>query len=256
MTRRITRNLSVTKKLLLAGAAVAVFAILFFIGYIQGRGPSQPDPTPPATPSSPPQAQSQASAQAPDTAKSAQSDMTQHDEGTGQILGGSLSSPIRLELFSDFQCPACRALYLGTIRQVIQDYCSTDRVCVIYHEFPLAAHRFSREAARYSEAVSRLGSQKLLPVYDSIFSDQAQWSQDGSLGVTVAKALSVEDYQKLQSIMRDSSINAAIFNEVQLGMQRGVKSTPTLFIYYAGKQQKIEGVITYAVLKQFLDSIG
>ncbi len=256
MTHRIARNLSITKKLLLAGAAVAVFAILFYIGYIHGLGPSQTSPEPSATPNSQPQPQSLVPAQPPNAAQSAQSDITQHDEGAGQILGGSLSSPIRLELFSDFQCPACRVLYLGTIRQVIQEYCSADKVCVIYHEFPLAAHRYSREAARYSEAVSRLSPQKLLPVYDSLFSDQAQWSQDGSLEATVAKALSGEDIQKLKTIMQDSSINAAITNEVQLGMQRGVRSTPTLFIYYAGKQQKIEGVVTYAVLKQFIDSIG
>lgn len=55
--------------------------------------------------------------------------------------------------------------------------------------------------------------------------------------------------------MQDSSINAAIDREVQLGMQREVKSTPTMFIYYIGKQQKVVGVVTYLVLKQFIDSI-
>jgi len=177
------------------------------------------------------------------------------DQAAGQILGGSLSSPIRLEVFSDFQCPACRDLYLGTIRQVLQDYASKDKVCVIYHEYPLSIHQYAREAARYSEAASRLGQQKLLPVYDSLFTDQAQWSQDGSLEATVSKALSLEDFQKLKKIMQDSSINAAIEKEVQLGLQKEVKSTPTLFIYYIGKQQKVEGVVTYLVLKQFIDSI-
>jgi protein-disulfide isomerase len=177
-------------------------------------------------------------------------------QNAGQILGGSLNSPIRLEVFSDFQCPACRTLYLETIRQVIQEYASKDKVCVIYHEYPLEAiHHYSREAARYSEAASRLGQQKLLPVFDSLFTDQAQWSQDGSLEATVAKALSRDDFQKLKVIMQDSSINAAIDKEVQLALQKEVKSTPTLFIYYVGKQQKVEGIVTYVVLKQFIDSI-
>ncbi len=177
------------------------------------------------------------------------------NQPAGQILGGSLDSPIRLEVFSDFQCPACRDFYLGTIRQVLQEYSSKDKVCVIYHEFPLAIHQYSREAARYTEAVSRLGVEKLLPVYDSLFTNQAQWAQDGSVEATVSKALPRDDFLKLKKIMQDSSINAEVEKEVQLGMQKEVKSTPTTFIYYPGKQQKVEGVVTYMVMKQFIDSI-
>jgi len=177
------------------------------------------------------------------------------DQPSGQMLGGSLNSPIRLEVFSDFQCPACRELYLNTIRQVLQEYSSKDKVCVIYHEYPLSIHQYAREAARYSEAASRLGQQKLLPVYETLFTDQAQWAQDGSLEATVSKALPKDDFLKLKQIMQDSSINAAIDKEVQLGELKEVKSTPTLFIYYVGKQQKVEGVVTYMVLKQFIDSI-
>jgi protein-disulfide isomerase len=177
------------------------------------------------------------------------------DQPSGQLLGGSLNSPIRLEVFSDFQCPACRDLYLGTIRQVLQEYSSKDKVCVIYHEYPLSTHQYSREAARYSEAASRLGQQKLLPVLETLFTEQAQWSQDGSLEATVSKALPKDDFQKLKQIMQDSSINATIDREVQLGELKEVRSTPTLFIYYVGKQQKVEGVVTYMVLKLFIDSI-
>src|SRR5512135_2584771 len=120
--------------------------------------------------------------------------MRSADEPSGQMLGGSLNSPIRIEVFSDFQCPHCRDLYLGTIKPLLQEYASKDKVCVIYHEFPLAMHQYSREAARYSEAAGRLGQQKLLPVLDSIFTDQAQWAQDGSLEATVSKALPGEDF--------------------------------------------------------------
>jgi protein-disulfide isomerase len=177
------------------------------------------------------------------------------DEDSGLVLGGSLSSPVRIEVFSDFQCPACRDLYLGTLRQVLQDYSSRDKVCVIYYEFPLQMHAYSREAAKYSEAAARLGQQKLLPVFDSLFTDQAQWSQNGSLEPTLAKAMSGEDFQKLKKIMSEPGINQAIEKGIQIGQQRDVKSTPTMFIFYSGKQQKVEGVVGYTVLKQFLDSI-
>jgi len=34
---------------------------------------------------------------------------------------GTLSSPVRLEVFSDFQCPACRTFYLDVVMQVVKN---------------------------------------------------------------------------------------------------------------------------------------
>ncbi len=176
-------------------------------------------------------------------------------ETSGQLLGGSPNSPIRIEVFSDFECTACREFYLRTIRPLLQEYSSRDKVCVIYHEYPLSYHRYARQAALYSEAAARLGRQQLLAVRDSIYTDQAQWSQDGSLEATVAKALSQEDFQKLKDIMRDASLNEAIAKGLELGNKMEIKATPTMFIYYTGKQQRVEGLVTYLVMKQFIDSI-
>src|SRR5262245_5573760 len=68
------------------------------------------------------------------------------------VLGGSLDAPIKLEIFSDFQCPSCRALYMDTIKQVLAEYCTQGKVCVVYRDFPLQMHQYAREAARYAQA--------------------------------------------------------------------------------------------------------
>ncbi len=178
------------------------------------------------------------------------------DVPSGQILGGSANSPIQIEVFSDFQCSACREFYLGTVRQILQEYSSKDKVRIIYHEYPLTLiHKYSRDAARYSEAAARLGVKQLLAVMDSLFMDQAIWSQDGKIEASISKALSREDFQKLKNIMQDSSIDLAIEREIDLGNKSQIKSTPTIFIRYTGKQQKVEGIVTYIVLKQFIDAI-
>lgn len=177
------------------------------------------------------------------------------EESKGQMLGGSVNSPIRIEVFSDFQCPACRDLYLGTIRQILQDYSSKDKVCVIYHEFPLSMHQYSREAARYSEAASHLGHQNLLMVYDSIFADQAQWSKDGNLDAVLARALPRGEYVKLKKIFRDPNVEVAVNKEIRFGETKGITSTPTMFISHAGKEQKVEGAIAYTLVKQYIDNI-
>jgi protein-disulfide isomerase len=174
---------------------------------------------------------------------------------TGQLLGGSLKSPIRIEVFSDFQCPACRALYLETIKPVLQDYSSKDKVCVIYHEFPLQMHAYSREAARYAEAAAHLGQPKLLAVFNALYTDQAQWGEDGKLEVSLLKVLSREELKTVKKTMQDTSIDAVIEKEIQLGNKKEVRSTPTMFISYSGKEQKVTDPLNYLTMKQFFDKI-
>lgn len=177
------------------------------------------------------------------------------DEPSGNLLGGSLNAPVRIEVFSDFQCPHCRDLYLGTIKPVLQEYAGKNKVCVIYHEFPLAMHQYSKEASKYVAAAAQLGQQKLIPVFESIFTDQDQWARDGNLDAAVSKALSREDFLKVKKLMQEPGINSSIEKEIQLGVQKDIKSTPTMLISYIGRQQKVEGLVTYTVLKQFIDSI-
>jgi protein-disulfide isomerase len=175
---------------------------------------------------------------------------------TGHVLGGPPQSPVRIEVYSDFECPHCRDLYLTVIRQILQDY--SNRVCVVYHEFPLFTHRYSQEAARYSEAASRMGQQTLLRVSDALFMDQASWSQTGRIDAVIAKALPREEFQKLKRIMQDPGVTLEVEKEKQKGLQAGINSTPIVFIYYYGRQQKVdtrEGSITYPVMKRFLDSV-
>jgi protein-disulfide isomerase len=176
---------------------------------------------------------------------------------SGQILGGTKEAPVKIEVYSDFQCPSCRELYLGTIRQVIQEYSSKNKVCVIYHEFPLRSHQYSRQAARFTSAAAKLGTKKLLAVMDSLFTDQAYWSQDGNLEKTIAKALLPADLIKVKQIMQDSltSINSEIEEEITAGNLKKVSSTPTMFIYYDGKQKRVEGQVIYLTMKEFLDKI-
>lgn len=176
-------------------------------------------------------------------------------EISGHWLGGPMDAPVRMEVFSDFQCTHCRSFYLGTIRPILRDYASKSKVCVIYHEFPLRSNPYSLKAAQYSEAAYRLGRQKLLQVMDSMYSEQDTWSQDGNLEQIVAEALSSEDMEKLNKILQDPSINQSISEGVELGNQREVRSTPTTFFYYIGKEQKVEGAVTYTILKQFIDQI-
>jgi protein-disulfide isomerase len=179
------------------------------------------------------------------------------DATSGLILGGSLNAPIRIEVFSDFECPGCRSLYRDLMRPVLQDYASKDKVCVIYREFPLDKHRYSWKAARYCEAAFRLGQEQGLRVFDALFAQQAEWAQDGNIEAVIAKAISSRELTKLKTVLRAPGIDQPIDCGVKLGKERGLRGTPTMFVYYLGKSQKVESpqMMSYENLKRFFDQI-
>ena len=172
-----------------------------------------------------------------------------------QSLGGALDAPIRLEVFSDFECPGCREFYMNTIRTVLKEYCSADKVCVVYREFPLQGHKYSRQTAQYSKAAQRLGQKQWLAVLDALYENQQKWYQDGKVDDVVFKALGADDYFRVRKLLLDPTIDSAIQEEISLGEKKAVTSTPTLFVYALGREQKVVGGLPYPVLKGFFDSI-
>ena len=144
---------------------------------------------------------------------------------------------------------------MDTVKQVLKEYCSLDKVCVIYHEFPLAIHPHAREAARYALAARMVGRQQWIAVVDSLYSDQPLWSQNGLVQLSVARALSPLEYQAVQKFMQEPSINATIERDIALGQEKKVLSTPTMFITAHGKEQRVDGGLPYNVLKDFFDKV-
>lgn len=170
-------------------------------------------------------------------------------------VGGQPSSPIKIEVFSDYQCPACRAFYLGTMRQVLSEYGDADKVCVVYHEFPLSIHPYAPEAARYGHAAMQIGIRQWSQVTDALFQAQPQWAASGQLEPVVASALSEEDMNKVRELVADPAINEAIRRDIELGRSREVNSTPTFFITANGNTEKVAQVVQFPILKRYLDHL-
>ena len=169
-------------------------------------------------------------------------------------VGGRPNSPIKIEVFSDYQCPACRQFYLGTMRQVLSEYGDAGKVCVVYHEFPLSMHQYAVPAAQYGHAAMQIGIRQWSQVTDALFQAQPEWAASGQVETVVASALSAEDMAKVRQLVKDPSINAAIQRDIELGQSREVNSTPTFFITAKGKTEKVAGVVQFPILKRYLDA--
>jgi protein-disulfide isomerase len=168
-------------------------------------------------------------------------------------VSGKPTAPIKIEVFSDFQCPGCRDLYLHTMRSVFTDYAEAGKVCVVYHELPLSMHQHAREAARYGHAAQRLGQHEWMQVATALYLAQDQWAKDGKIDNVVAGALSKEEMAKLRKEMAKPSTDAAITSDLNLAKKLVIEQTPTMIVTTQSKTERTAGVVQYPIMRRYLD---
>jgi protein-disulfide isomerase len=166
---------------------------------------------------------------------------------------GPVTAAVRIDLFSDFQCPACKALHEQTIKRLKEAYAKQGKVRLVHHDFPLPQHKFARQAATLAAAADKLG--KFDAVADALFLQQDTWSKTGDIDSVVDSVLAPEERKKLRELAKDPAIAAGIDRDVQLGERSQVSSTPTMIITHNGSPSPIVGVVTYPVVSRYIDSL-
>jgi protein-disulfide isomerase len=166
---------------------------------------------------------------------------------------GSKSAPIVLEVFSDFQCPACKTLFVTTNRQLMDNYVTTGKVYLIHRDFPLPMHAYSRVAARYARAAAEIG--KVEAVEKALFDNQEKWEQTGDVDGTLAAVLSSADMAKVRALVKGGTLEPLIDKDFALGQMYRVSQTPTSVFHSKGQTYPYSGVMPYETLHQFLDQL-
>jgi len=166
---------------------------------------------------------------------------------------GPVTAAVRIDLFSDFQCPACKALHEQTIKRVKEEFAQTGKIRLVHHDFPLPQHKYARQAAMLAAAADRLG--KFDAVADALFHQQESWGQSGNVDAVVDSVLTPEERKKLREIAKDPAILANIERDIQLGERMKVGSTPTMIVTHDGKPNPVVGVVSYPVFSKYLNTI-
>ena len=170
------------------------------------------------------------------------------------VAEGSKNAPIVMEVFSDYQCPACKTLFMTTNRQVLDNYVSTGKVYLIHRDFPLPMHAHSQVAAQYGRAAAQIG--KFDVVEQALFENQEKWEQTGGVDGTVAAVLSSAEMTRVRALVKGGTLNAAIQKDVALGRLYNVNQTPTTVFHAKGQTFPYAGVMSYEILRNFLDQLA
>jgi protein-disulfide isomerase len=167
---------------------------------------------------------------------------------------GNKSAPVVIEVYSDFQCPACKQLFTTTTQRVNDNYVNTGKVYMVHRDYPLPMHAYSRVAASYARAAAHIG--KCEPVEVALFQNQEKWEASGDVKGIVASVLNPADMKKVQSLVDGKTLEPLIERDKQLGMAVPVNQTPTSIIHAKnGQSYPVIGFVSYDVLKTLLDQL-
>jgi protein-disulfide isomerase len=167
---------------------------------------------------------------------------------------GSKNAPVTMEVFEDFQCPACGNFYETSLKQVIDNYVNTGKVYLVHRDFPLDMHPYARQAARLANAAAELG--QFETIERALFDKQSEWSPSGKIDEAIASSVSAAQLKKIRAYesAHIDDINASIERDRAMGIQRNVNQTPTIYVTARGKTEALPGGgVDYKLLRNYLD---
>lgn len=157
---------------------------------------------------------------------------------------GPADAPVKLVLFSDFQCPYC-ARVTPTIERLREDF--PQQVHLVFRQFPLSFHENAHGAAEAALAAHAQG--KFWPFHDLLFANQQSLSEADLEKYAKEVGLNLKTFKKALS---DDTYEAAVDADIALGQRARVQGTPTLILNGKPVENPLDADAVAAAVQQAL----
>jgi protein-disulfide isomerase/uncharacterized membrane protein len=155
------------------------------------------------------------------------------------VLG---SGPVRVVVFSDFQCPGC-----AVAAPSLSELAASGRITLTYRFFPLTRIHANAQAAALA-AMAAAQQDRFWQFHDELFARQQAWAslpppaaQDAFAQIAADIGL---DVARWQADLAKPELTAAIEADVQKATELGLAGTPSIFI----DGQRYDGRFDFASL--------
>lgn len=150
----------------------------------------------------------------------------------GRPYRGQPDAPIKMEAFSDFQCPYCGRFAQQTLPGLLENQIAAGEVVLVFYDFPLTSiHPQATAAANAARCAGEQGAAAYWAMHDRLFESIPEWSNgapnDVFRGFAAELGLEGSDFS---DCLDESRYEAAINADIELGESRGVNSTPSFFL--------------------------
>lgn len=166
---------------------------------------------------------------------------------------GAADAPITIEMWEDFQCPACGVFSRLTEPRLLQEYVVPGHVRLVYRDMAFLGQESIDAAVGARAAGQLLGAGGFWRFHDLLFHNQ-HGENEGGFSRTVLGDLGVSlgiDRAAFLAALDDPDLIAEVKAETQAGAAAGVNSTPTLVI----NGRVAAGAPPYQQLADYLDGL-
>lgn len=151
----------------------------------------------------------------------------------GKALGNP-DAPVKIDVYEDFQCPACRSYSENIEPRVVEDFVATGQVYYVYRQFPFlddrAVGKESDQAANASMCAAE--QDRFWDYHDMLFANwngENQNSFSNKRLVAFAEALGL-DMSAFNSCFNNNTYQDEINSELEQGKSIGVSGTPSVLV--------------------------
>jgi protein-disulfide isomerase len=150
------------------------------------------------------------------------------EDGYGVVFNKELQDVPFIEIYEDFQCPACQR-FEGIIGEYVEDLINTKKAKVAYHPLSFLGPE-SQIAANASGCAADQG--KFIEFHKLLYANQPSensgaWNSAYLTTLSLGLGISSKDYDKCITTNKYKDWVVNVANE---GAKRNINSTPTVFI--------------------------
>lgn len=175
---------------------------------------------------------------------------------TGSPIIGSLSAPITIVEFGDYQCHQCYNWFHNTKPSIFQNYVDTGKVNLVFVDLAFLG-RDSPKAAQASYCAEDQG--KYWEYHNQLYISQESKIDNGWANSERLKSIAFSlglDPELFDSCLDSGKYAKRVQSNIAEAKKFGVSGTPTFFIIGPnGQQEKLVGAQPYSVFTQVLDSM-
>ena len=171
---------------------------------------------------------------------------------------GNPNAKIKIEIYEDFQCPACKGYTASTEKQLLESsYISSGKVYYVFRQYPfLDRGRMTQESHQAANAsMCALEQSRFWDYHDILFANQGAVENGGAFNDKRLQAFAESlglDMAAFNDCFNANKYSGDIDADFQLGVAAGVDRTPTILIN--GTNSFPAYVPTYEEVKSVIDA--
>jgi protein-disulfide isomerase len=161
---------------------------------------------------------------------------------------GNPQAKVKVEVFEDFQCSACKTYAEFIEPQVIQSLAETNQIHYVFYEFPFLDDKLQEKASDLSANAAECANAqgKFWDYKKLLFANQRLGFTEDRL-VSYAKALGI-DTDQFKTCLTEKPYQNKIDQDIAAGVEYGITGTPTIIVN--GKDVSPGKVPTYEQILQ------